>query len=89
MPMPDETRRRLWQLDDPGIPEHVPIIQFAGGPVPYELWNEMPIPRRRAILRRYVAEVRVAKADPKHRRWHPIHERVTIRWVGEPATPPD
>jgi hypothetical protein len=32
------------------------------------------------MLRKLVREVRVAKADPKRRRWQPIEERVEIDW---------
>ena len=42
-----------------------------------ELW---PVERRRPLIRQFVREVRVAKSDPKRRRWQPLEERVTITW---------
>jgi hypothetical protein len=39
--------------------------------------------RDRQRMRRVIAKVTLAKADPKRRRWQPISERVAICWVGE------
>jgi DNA invertase Pin-like site-specific DNA recombinase len=42
----------------------------------------------RRIVRRYVAEVRLARADPKRRASQPPAERVTVKWVGQDAAAP-
>jgi hypothetical protein len=74
----DEARRVMWELDDPGLPE-VPLVYIDGKPMPYELWGD-DVERDKQHLRRHIAEVTVAKADPARRRWQPIEERVTVRW---------
>ena len=39
----------------------------------------------RPLIRAYLDLVKVAKADPKRRRWQPIAERVTVVWTGQRA----
>jgi len=34
-------------------------------------------------MRRVIASVTLARADPKRRRHQPIAERVAVQWVGE------
>jgi len=45
-------------------------------------WPSMSMGDRRAVVRAYIARVRVAKADPKRRRWQPISERARVSWSG-------
>lgn len=78
----DEAKRRLWDLDDPGIGDDQLVIWLDGKPMVYELWGEN-LDRDRRLLRRHIASVALAKADPKRRRHQPIEERVTIKWRGE------
>jgi DNA invertase Pin-like site-specific DNA recombinase len=77
----DAARRALWALDDPGLPEGTKVVHIGGQPIIYDLWNELPIEQRRQQLRRSVASISVAQADPKRRRWQPIEERLAVRWV--------
>lgn len=78
----DEARRVLWGLDDAGIADDSEVVYVDGKPYVYEVWGKDPEADRRHI-RRYVAGVTVAKADPKRRRWQPIEERVRVTWVGQ------
>jgi DNA invertase Pin-like site-specific DNA recombinase len=77
----DEARRVLWGLDDAGIADDSEVVYVGGKPYVYEVWGKDAEADRRHI-RRYVAGVTVAKADPKRRRWQPIEERVSVQWVG-------
>jgi DNA invertase Pin-like site-specific DNA recombinase len=78
----EEARRALWALDDPGVNDAQLVVWVDGKPYPYERWGEDPEADRR-LLRKHVADVRLRKADPRRRKWEPIAERVTVRWVGE------
>ena len=78
----DAARRALWALDDPSIPEDQSVVWIDGKPQLYERWGDDAEADRR-LLRRHIASVTVAKADPRRRRWQPIGERVAVRWVGE------
>jgi site-specific DNA recombinase len=80
----DGARGAFYDLDDPGIPEGATVLHVDGVPYVYEIWGA-DLERDRRLLRSVIAEVKVAKADPKRRRWQPIAERVEIRWVGEKA----
>lgn len=51
-----------------------------------EAWPELTMDEKRAVVRAYLGRVIVEKADPARRRWQPISERVTVRWVGESAS---
>ena len=77
----EDAQRTLWEMDDPGLPEDKPVVRLGGKLYVYELWGEDREADRRD-LRRHIASVSVAKADPKRRRWQPIGERVEVRWVG-------
>jgi hypothetical protein len=94
-----DARNAMLDLDDPGAPEDGELPEFsrAVGDVIEAATGERPaasallgrgdnmlVDRRR--IRRVVAEVTVAKADPKRRRWQPIAERVSVRWVGETSS---
>jgi DNA invertase Pin-like site-specific DNA recombinase len=76
----EEARAEMYSLPDPGL-DDAPIVWLDGKPHAYTLWGE-DRDRDRRLLRKYVKAVRVAKADPKRRRWQPIHERVSIEWIG-------
>jgi DNA invertase Pin-like site-specific DNA recombinase len=82
----DEARHVLAATPDPGIPEDATVVHVGGQPQVYEMWNEMPIERKRQQLRRVIESVVLHRADPERRRHQPIGERVEIRWVGEPDT---
>lgn len=61
------------------------VLGQAGSRTPEQLvaeWPTLKMDEKRAVVRAYIERVVVAKADPKRRRWHPIGERVEIRWVG-------
>ncbi len=77
----DKAKRELWELDDPGLTDGTPVVLIGGKPFAYEFWGEDAEADRRH-LRRFVASVTLAKADPARRRWQPISERVTIAWRG-------
>jgi site-specific DNA recombinase len=72
----EKARAELHSLDDPDL-EGMDVVQPNGG-------SPLVIPATkdayRRMLRKLVREVRVAKADPKRRRWQPIEERVEIDW---------
>jgi site-specific DNA recombinase len=76
----EDARRSLWELED--TIGDLPIVHVDGKPYVYEQWGDDP-ERDRAHLRRHIASVTLAKADPKRRRWQPIGERVEISWVGQ------
>jgi len=78
----DEAKRRMWDLDDPGISDDQLVVWLNGQPMIYELWGDN-LDRDRRLLRRHIASVTLAKADPKRRRHQPIEERVMIRWRGQ------
>jgi len=80
----EEARRALWELDDPGLGEDAPVVWVDGEPMLYERWGEDAEADRRH-LRRHIASVTLAKADPGRRRWQPIAERVQVGWVGQDA----
>ena len=80
----DEARQALWLLDDPGLAEDAPVVWIDGKPQLYEVWGE-DLDADRRLVRRHIAAVTLAKADPKRRRWQPIAERVEVRWVGQDA----
>jgi len=64
------------------------VLGQAGSRTPEQLvqaWSELTMTEKRAVVRAYIERVTVTKADPKRRRWQPIGERVTVRWVGESA----
>jgi DNA invertase Pin-like site-specific DNA recombinase len=73
-------RAALYAVDDPGVDEDAEVVWLDGRPMAYELWGE-DRDRDRRHLRRYVREVRIAKADPKRRRHQPIEERAEVRWI--------
>lgn len=65
------------------------VLGQAGSRTPEQLvqaWPALTMDEKRAVVRAYVDQVIVTKADPKRRRWQPIGERVTVRWIGEPAS---
>ena len=65
------------------------VLGQAGSRTPKQLvadWHTMTMNEKRAVVRAYIERVDVTKADPKRRRWQPIGERVTVRWVGESAS---
>jgi DNA invertase Pin-like site-specific DNA recombinase len=76
----EDTRADLYALPDPGL-DDAPVVWLEGKPYAYDLWGD-DLDRDRRLLRKYVKAVRIAKADPKRRRWQPIEERVEIEWVG-------
>jgi hypothetical protein len=78
----EEAQRKLWDQEDPGLPDGASIAWVDGKPMLYEQWGE-DIEADRRHLRKFIASVSLAEADPKRRRWQPIGERVTIRWIGE------
>ncbi len=47
-----------------------------------EAWPSLTMSERRPVVRAYIARVKVAKADPKRRRWQPIGERAEVIWSG-------
>jgi hypothetical protein len=77
----EEAERTLWQMPDPGIDADAPVVWLDGKPMTYEVWGEN-VEADRRHLRRHVASVKLAKPDPKRRRWQPIAERVTVEFVG-------
>jgi site-specific DNA recombinase len=79
----EDAQRALWDHDDPGVPEDTPVVWLDGKPWVVETWDDIPAARRH--LRKHIAEVTLAKADPKRRRWQPLSERITIRWRGDDA----
>ena len=72
----EKARAELHSLDDPDL-EGMDVIRPSEG-------QPLVIPATRdayrRTLRKLVREVRVAKADPRRRRWQPIEERVEIDW---------
>jgi len=68
------------------------VLGQAGSRTPEQLvadWHTLTMNEKRAVVRAYIARVTLSKAAPKRRRWQPIGERVTVSWVGEPASPAD
>lgn len=82
----EDAQARLWEMDDPGIPEGAHVVTLDGRPWLYEVWGQDPAADRRH-LRRYIGEVTLAKADPRRRRWQPIAERVAVTWRGAEEEP--
>lgn len=87
----DDARQTLWAIDDRHLDDEdddAPVVWIDGKPHVYRPWGE-DRDKDRKHLARFVERVTLAKADPKRRRWQPIGERVTVKWVGhdEPATP--
>ena len=78
----EDARRRTWEMQEIQLPRDKPVVWIDEQPFVYELWGEDAEADRRH-LRRHVASVTLAKADPARRRWQPIEERVAIRWVGD------
>jgi hypothetical protein len=78
----DDARRVMWDMDDPGLPADAPVVYVDGKPFVYTQWGDDPAADRRH-LRKHIASVTLAKADPKRRRWQPIAERVQVRWIGQ------
>jgi DNA invertase Pin-like site-specific DNA recombinase len=79
----DEAQRIVWSIPDPDLDADKPIIRLDGKPMLYEVWGDDPAADRRH-LRRHIASVTLKKADQR-RRWQPIEQRLTIRWVGQPS----
>lgn len=80
----NRAKRELYELDDPGLgDDDLVVLQNVGdGPLVMDYRGRDPeLDRRR--MRRVIASVTLEAADPARRRWQPISERVTIRWVGE------
>jgi hypothetical protein len=68
----------LEDMDEPDIGDG-PVVHIDGKPVVCEpLGLDKDADRRH--LRRHIASVTLAKADPSRRRWQPIAERVSIAW---------
>lgn len=78
----DDAKRELWDIDVPEDDEDEPeVVATPDGPKILTRWH-VSVEKDRRLIRRYVAEVRVAKADPKRRKYQPLEERVWVRWVG-------
>jgi DNA invertase Pin-like site-specific DNA recombinase len=76
----DEARRTFYELDDPGVPEGVPVVYFGDQPLLLEGWDEMGIDRQRQHLRRLIKRVVIHRADPTRRKHQPIWERIEVTW---------
>jgi len=77
----DQAKREMWDAEEDGLIEDGDVLfGDSDEPVVYSLWGEDP-QRDRRLLKRYIKSVRIAKADPKRRRWQPIGERVSIEWL--------
>jgi hypothetical protein len=76
----EAARTALWELDDPGLPDDAAIVTLGGASYVYRPWGEDPAADRRA-LRRVIGTVKLAKCDPKRRRWQPLDERIELRWA--------
>jgi DNA invertase Pin-like site-specific DNA recombinase len=76
----EAARTALWELDDPGLPDDAEIVTLGGASYVYRPWGEDPAADRRA-LRRVIGTVKLAKCDPKRRRWQPLDERIELRWA--------
>lgn len=74
----DEARQVLATTENPGIPDDAMITHLTGQPMIYEVWDKMPIERKRSILRRSIESVVLHRADPTRRKHQPISERVEI-----------
>jgi DNA invertase Pin-like site-specific DNA recombinase len=84
----DQAKRELWDVEEVvGIDPEDVLFRESGQPITYSVWGE-DRQRDRKQLQRYVKAVRVAKADPKRRRWQPIEERVNVEWVTDDASKP-
>jgi hypothetical protein len=82
----DQAKRELWDVEEVvGIDPEDVLFRESGQPITYSVWGE-DRQRDRKQLQRYVKAVRVAKADPKRRRWQPIEERVNVEWVTDDAS---
>jgi len=77
-----DAKRRMYDLDEVDLGSDAPVVWIEGKPHLYEQWGLNPDADRRH-LRRHVASVTLAKADPTRRRWQPIAERVDLRWMGQ------
>jgi site-specific DNA recombinase len=77
----DEARQQLFDLggDDP---DGAVAVWLDGRPWRYSRWGE-DVEADRATLRRAIASVTLANADPRRRRWQPIAERVEVAWRGQ------
>ncbi|MGH2879916.1 MAG: recombinase family protein [Solirubrobacteraceae bacterium] len=83
----EKARAKLWDLDDPGLPEDAKIVTLDGKPHLYTLWGDDPAADRRT-LRKCIGGVTLKKCD-RRRGWQPIEERVSLRWAdgSEPQIP--
>jgi len=83
----ETARVKLWDLDDPGLPDDAKIVTLDGKPHIYTLWGEDPATDRRT-LRKCIGSVTLKKCD-RRRGWQPIEERVSVRWAdgSEPRIP--
>jgi len=64
------------------------VLSGAASRTPKQLikdWPKLSMDEKRSVIRAYVERVKVAKADPKRRRWQPIAERVTVLWTRQTA----
>jgi DNA invertase Pin-like site-specific DNA recombinase len=78
----DEAKRELWDIDVPEDDDAEPEVGLLDGePTILTRWH-VSTEKDRRLIRRYVAQVRVAKADPARRKYQPLAERVWVRWVG-------
>jgi DNA invertase Pin-like site-specific DNA recombinase len=77
----DDARRVLWEIEEMQLPEDKPVVWLDGHPFIYEKWGD-DFEADRLHLKRHIASVTLAKADPRRRRWQPITERVHIEWIG-------
>jgi DNA invertase Pin-like site-specific DNA recombinase len=75
----EAAQRELWDVEVPDADLEAPVIMFNGKPTLYEVWGDDPA-RDRRHLRRLIASVTLARADPARKRWQPIRERVEITW---------
>jgi hypothetical protein len=78
----EQAKRALYELDDPGLDEDIPVVDFGNGPVLLQGRGDDP-ERDRQRMRRVISKITLRKTDPALRRWEPIENRLTIRWMGE------
>lgn len=77
----DEARQRLFDFGGDGT-DSAAVVWLDGRPWEYSRWGE-DVEADRATLRRAIASVTLAKADPARRRWQPVGERLSITWRGQ------
>lgn len=78
----NQAKRELYELDDPGLCDDVLVVDFGQGPMVLEGRGDDP-EKDRQRMRRVIASVTLARADPERRRHQPIAERIAVQWVGE------